>query len=139
MDMTQEARNLAAVEGYIKAWNANDLETMSGFCADDMIMWHGHIRHEFSKSDMFAYLKTVVDRSDIRFHDIVMQPTPTGAVVQVLSDVTVFGGDSATDVPICIVYRLRDGLIVRMDEYIDGSMVPKMEFGPSDHGEGPHA
>lgn len=133
--MTSPEEALKVVEGWNRAWMARDLEAMKRLAADDYIQWHSHIRKDFTKQEEFAMLAEAVKVMNIVFHHMKMMPTEGGGVVQqCLGDIKLSNGAEAKNIPFAMVFRVRDGQIVRCDEYVDGASLPQLDFIPQKTG-----
>jgi ketosteroid isomerase-like protein len=122
---------MAVVKAYNDAWMARDLEGMKATVADDYIQWHSHIRKEFTKDEEFAMLEQALESLRIVFHHVNRYPVEGGVAMQCLGDIELANGAQAKNVPFAMVYRVRDGKIIRCDEYVDGLSLPKMDFIPA--------
>jgi ketosteroid isomerase-like protein len=122
---------MAVVKAYNDAWMARDLAGMKATVSDDYIQWHSHIRKEFTKDEEFAMLEQALDSLHIVFHHVNRYPVEGGVAMQCLGDIKLSNGAEAKNVPFAMVYRVRDGKIIRCDEYVDGLSLPKMDFIPA--------
>ena len=129
--MTEAETAMQVVDAYNDAWMARDLEGMKATVSDDYIQWHSHIRKEFTKDEEFDMLVEALKVMNIVFHHVRRFPVEGGVVMQCLGDIKLANGASATDVPFAMVYRVRDGKIVRCDEYVDGASLPQLDFIPA--------
>ncbi len=121
---------MKVAEAWNTAWLARDLEGMKAIAADDYIQWHSHIRKEFTKTEEFDMLVEALKVMNINFYDVTLTPLTEGVLQQCLGDVELSNGAKATGVPFAMVYRIRDGQLVRCDEYVDGMSLPKLDFIP---------
>jgi ketosteroid isomerase-like protein len=132
--MSQERDREAAVkivESWNAAWMARDLEGMKAIAHDDFIQWHATIRKNLSKDEEFAMLTAALEVMNIKFHHIRLTPLDGGVLQQCLADIQIDGSGEANDVPFAMIFRLKDGRIVRCDEYMDGMSLPKIPFAPT--------
>jgi ketosteroid isomerase-like protein len=119
---------MQVVNAYNDAWMARDLEGMKATVSDDYIQWHSHIRKEFTKDEEFEMLVEALKVMNIVFHHVHRFPIEGGVAMQCLGDIKLSNGAEAKDVPFAMVYRVRDGKIVRCDEYVDGPSLPQLDF-----------
>jgi ketosteroid isomerase-like protein len=119
------------VESWNAAWMARDLEGMKAIAHDDYIQCHATIRKNFSKEEEFAMLVDALKVMDIQFHHIKLTPCDGGVLQQCLADIRIKDSGEAKNVPFAMVFRLKDGRIVRCDEYMDGMSLPKLGFTPT--------
>lgn len=105
---------------------SGDLEAAVGCFSDDARVWHSYDRVALEKSAFREqWRKLIDDFPERRFVDVCREAIPGGFVQrQVMAVVTPTGARMAW--PVCMILTLRDGLIVRLDEYIDraGFFVP---------------
>jgi len=121
---------LAAVNAWLTAWDARDLEAMKAVAADDYIQWHATVRKNLSKDEEFDMLVEALKVMRIQFKDIALTPLNDGAVLQqCLADIVV-AGKEAKDVPFAMIYHTRGKQITRCDEYMDGQSLPPIDFTP---------
>jgi ketosteroid isomerase-like protein len=99
----------------------NDPDAYRSLCAPDAVTWHNFDEVEVGTEHTvrtMAWLHRTV--SDLVWSDISLAPTPTGFVSQTIMTGTAPGG--ALRVHSCVVVTLLDdGLIARIDEYLDPS------------------
>jgi ketosteroid isomerase-like protein len=132
--MSQELDSAAAikiVESWNAAWMARDLDGMKAIAHDDFIQWHATIRKNLSKEEEFAMLVAALKVMKIEFHHIKLTPLEGGVLQQCLADIQISGSGEAKDVPFAMVFRVKEGQIVRCDEYMDGMSLPQIPFAPT--------
>jgi hypothetical protein len=98
---------------------AGDLAAARAACAPDARIWHSfdRIAHDLDSIERdWAGLIAATEARGIT--DIRRRPTPDGFVQQHLFWILPKGGTRKIW-PVCVVVRIEDGLIVRLDEYID--------------------
>ena len=104
-----------------------DADTLAALYTPDAVCWRNFDDRTLTREQMFkiaAFLATRV--SDLRYDDVRVTPTETGYVQQHTMRATAPNGTAVT-VPTCLVVTLRDGLIARVDEYMDqGAVAPMM-------------
>lgn len=115
-----------ALDGFFGGLANRNLDECRAALAADARVWHSYdgIAHDRDGIlSSFANLLAVF--TEIRFGDIHRQATATGFVQQHVMVVKT-GDGPARAWPVCVVVRIEDGLIVRLDEYIDraGSFEP---------------
>lgn len=89
-------------------------------------VWHGFDGIAHDRAAILEQWQALVDNSVARVvADVRRQATPDGFVQQHVMAVTGASGETRAW-PICIVVRIEQGLIARLDEYIDraGFFVP---------------
>ena len=115
----------AVIDRLFAALANGDLAAARGCFTPDARVWHGFDGLAHDVDAMIGQWQALIDAYSERVVlDVRRQPTPQGLVQQ---HVMVCGRDGVRKAwPICIVVRLADGLIARLDEYIDraGSFTP---------------
>ena len=111
------ARLIAAIE-------AGDPDAVRALYADDFVIWHNNDGQTQTKEENLAVLGWLIRNvKDRRYENVRRSPTPTGFVQQhVLRGVWPNG--QALELPACLIGEVRDGLITRLDEYLDSAAVP---------------
>ena len=95
-----------------------DLDAAAAALAPDAVIWHNFDGIANDRATTLAGFADLFKAfAEIGFHDVRRQATPTGFVQQhVLSAKTADGRAMAW--PICVVVRVENGLIARVDDYI---------------------
>ncbi len=105
------------------AIEAGDTEAAAACYADDAVVWHNTDGVEQTKPDNLRVLSWLVGHTATRsYRDIRRTVIDHGFVQQHVLHVGFDGGRTA-DLPACVVVSVADGLIVRIDEYLDGAAV----------------
>jgi ketosteroid isomerase-like protein len=105
---------------------AGDVPAARACYAEDAIIWHGFDRIEMTRDEAAATWEAQATHfAERRVSAVRCQPTPTGFVQQLYWHVRTSEGKWMAWA-LCVVVEIRDGLIARLDEYIDraGSFVP---------------
>lgn len=119
---------LMAVQAWNEAWDARDLEGMKKVATDDFIQWHATTRKDLTKDEEFAMLGEALKVMEVQFKDIRLTPMMGGTVLQqCVGDINV-AGKEARDVPFAMVFHTRGRQITRCDEYMDGRLLPPIDF-----------
>ncbi|MFM9979256.1 MAG: nuclear transport factor 2 family protein [Sphingomonadaceae bacterium] len=85
----------------------------------DAVIWHGFDRIAMNRDAAASDWQAMCDKFPERgVSDVRCQPTPTGLVQQHVWHMRTSEG-KAMAWPVCLVVEIRDGLIARIDEYID--------------------
>lgn len=107
--------------------NAKDAEGVLRHYADDVAIWRNFDRRTLNKKQVTKVIGVLVSAIEgLRYEDVRVTPTATGFVQQHVLCGTAPSGE-ALSVPACLVAEIRDGLIVRVDEYLDSAaMAPLM-------------
>ncbi len=112
------------------AIQAGDGERMRGFYAPDAKLWHNTDRVEQSIDDNIRVLNWFVQTLPDREYKVLRREAlPDGFVQQHVLSATLPDG-TKWDMDACVVVRIVDGKIVRLDEYLDGVQSAKLRaFG----------
>lgn len=100
-----------------------DLDTVRSCYAPDAVIWTATSPTERTPEENLAVLRWVKENvRDFRYEDVRCQATPTGFVEQ---HTTCGTGPSGKELrfPACIVVRVEDGRITRLEEYLDTAPV----------------
>jgi ketosteroid isomerase-like protein len=98
---------------------AGDVKAALACFTPDAVIWHGFDRIKMSLAEAAPGWEAMISHFPERFAtNVRCQPTPTGFVQQHEWHVRTADGKSLAW-PLCIVVEIRDGLIARLDEYID--------------------
>ena len=106
---------------------AGDIATVESLYADDIVVFRNFDMRELPRAKVLkvvAFLASSVE--GFRYENVRVTPTEDGFVQQ-----HVFRGRSKSGAeitaPICLIAKVRDGRIVRIDEYLDSAqMAPLM-------------
>ncbi len=111
---------------------AGDIASACDCYTDDAIIWHGFDRIEQSRDEAAKAWEDLAKTFAAQFAtNVRRQPLAKGYVQQHEWHAQTADGKWMAW-PICIVVEIRNGLIARLDEYIDraGSFEPKADFHP---------
>lgn len=113
----------ALAERFFNAIEAGDIAVTRGAYAPEAKIWHNTDEIATSVDDNLETLKAFVERiSNRRYRDRRVEVFAGGFVQQhVLHGVR--GDGVAVTLPACIVCRVSDGRITRLDEYFDSARV----------------
>jgi ketosteroid isomerase-like protein len=101
------------------ALETGDRAAVSGCFAPDGGLWHSFDRVVMTEKEVEkSFEAMILNFSERKITDINRQRTATGFVQQHLMTFTSHDGQSKSW-PVCIVVQVKDGLIMRLDEYID--------------------
>jgi ketosteroid isomerase-like protein len=116
--MTTDA-HLQLAERLFGAIMAGDIDAVRSLYAPDAVIWHNIDRAEQTADQNLRVLQWVVQHvRNLRYEEICRQRTANGFVQQHVLRGTAPNGQ-ALDVPACMVGTVRDGRIVRLEEYLD--------------------
>ena len=119
--LEQEIHALA--DRLLEAIEAGDIDAVASCYADDAVIWHNTDQVEQHKADNLQVLSWLVEHTAVRsYRDSRRTVIDHGFVQQHTLHIGFDDGRTA-DLPACLVVAVADGLIVRLDEYIDGAAV----------------
>ena len=99
-----------------------DIEGAADLYAEDSVTWRNLDGRELSKKQVRKIFEIFSKLDGLSYEDVRIQELPSGFVQQhVLRCRTPSGEDVAADA--CLVVRVEDGKIVRIDEYMDSAAI----------------
>lgn len=124
-----EHPHLAVAKALSDRLIARDAAGVGELYADDVVVWRNVDNRELAKKQVLkvvSFLTTAV--KDLHYTDIRVVPTPEGFVQQhTLRCVAPNGTEVATHA--CLVARVVDGRITRLDEYFDSAQLAPLMGG----------
>ncbi|MDO6414584.1 nuclear transport factor 2 family protein [Sphingomonas sp. BIUV-7] len=107
------------LDRFYGALSRGDVVAVMACCTADVRVWHGFDRILQNRAAAAAgYAAFVAAFPERVVAAVDRQPTPGGCVQQFVLAVRTATGDRRAW-PVCIVVRLEDGLIARLDEYVE--------------------
>jgi ketosteroid isomerase-like protein len=118
--MSTEANTAAdALGAAIKARSTAQFDSLY---ADDIIVWHGSTGKGMGKKENIGLLAGVFQlTSALEYRNVRRHPIDGGVVQQHQLCGTFADGKPLPTLEACLVIKVRDGQITRIDEYFDGS------------------
>ena len=108
---------------FFAAIEAGDIDAISQIYAPDAVIWHNTDQMEQSVEQNLVVLRWVHEHvKGWHYEDVRRSCFPGGFVQQHMGKGTARSGLSVA-MPACIVARVRDGRVTRIDEYIDSAGV----------------
>jgi len=105
------------------AIEAGRVDLVRELYAADAVIWHNHDGVEQSAEENLRTLSWIVDNlTGVRYTQIRRSVTDTGFVQQHVLHATNRAG-AQIEVPACMVVRVEDGQITRLEEYLDSRHV----------------
>ncbi len=113
--------NLELCESLFAAIMRGDIEAVRAIYAPNAVIWHNNDQVEETPERNLRVLKWVsTNVKDLRYEEMKRQETATGFIQQhVLRGIAPNG--TALEIPACIICEVKDGHIVRLDEYLDSA------------------
>lgn len=114
-----DADKIAFARRFFSAVERGDLDTVRALYAPDAKIWTAQDPADRTPEENLAVLAWVKDNiRSFRYEDVRCQPTPTGFVEQHTTCGTAPGGGEFRFAA-CLVVRVDDGKVTRLDEYFD--------------------
>lgn len=105
------------------AIESGDVDAIAAMWHDDVEVWHNTDDVTQSKAENLAVMRWMIENTaSIEYRDIVRHPTDDGFVQRHVLHLGFDDGRTA-DLPAAIFVGLRDGKVVRIDEYLDSAHV----------------
>ena len=117
-----ETRELC--ERFFDAYENKRADILDELYSDDCIIWHNVFGKDTTRDDNLAAMR--VDKGQRRrtYNDRVINVFHDGFVIQYSLNGVMHNGHVGPALWICIVGKVRDGKITRIDEYMDSSKFP---------------
>jgi ketosteroid isomerase-like protein len=120
------SEHLELAERFFKAIEAGDIEAVMEIYAPDAEIWHNTDGLTQSPADNARTLTWITTNlQGVSYTEIRRSATEDGFVQQHLLVATNRAGQRV-EVPACIVTRIADGRITRLDEYLDSAIVAQI-------------
>jgi ketosteroid isomerase-like protein len=117
---------LAIADRFVGAIQAGDADAVRACYAPDARIWHNNDGLEQTVDQNLRvlawFVRTLPDR---KYRVIRREALPDGFLQQHLLEATLPDG-TAWAMDACVVVRMKDGLIVRLDEYIDSAKAAEL-------------
>lgn len=124
MGLMTDAEIRALAHRFFDALETRDVETAGALCRDDLAFWFNATDKVSTKAEMLAAQTSPMALQSRRSYDERLINTfRDGFVMQYTVVITGADGRRTALFP-CVVAHCRDGLITRMDEYIDSGKFP---------------
>ncbi len=102
------------------AIEAGDATTVASLYADDVIVWHNNDGVEQTKEQNLRVLHWMVRNTATREYRRIRRFAIDGGFVQQHDLHLEFDDGRIADLPACVVVAVSNGVITRIDEYLDG-------------------
>ncbi|MCH2173780.1 nuclear transport factor 2 family protein [Myxococcota bacterium] len=125
-DRTFES-HLAVARRLTECLMAGDVAGVEALYHEDVVTWRNLDGRELVKRQMLKIVSFLADAvADLKYSELRVQPTPTGYVQQHVLHGVARSGETVAAAT-CMVVEVREGRIVRVDEYMDSAaMAPLM-------------
>jgi uncharacterized protein len=118
--------HLELAERLFKAIEAGDIDAVEEIYAPDAEIWHNTDGLVQSPADNVRTLTWITTNlAGMAYTQIRRSATDDGFVQQHVLTLTNRAGQRV-EIPACIVVRIADGHITRLDEYLDSAMIPRI-------------
>jgi uncharacterized protein len=121
--VTDDALDLA--ERFFSAIERGDIEAVKAIYAPDARIWHSHDLKEQTVEEnlrVLSWMARALPSRRYRIHRRIA--IPGGFLQQHMLEVTTAAGPFA--MPACIVVKVKDGRITRLEEYLDSARVAEL-------------
>ncbi|SEO82473.1 nuclear transport factor 2 family protein [Trujillonella endophytica] len=109
----------AVVDRMYDALARGDVAAARACVTDDVVVWHSFDQVPVGHAELLtAWEQLIGGFAERSFVDVRRSPVPGGWVQRHTMVCTTASGDRVAW-PLCMFFTLRDGLVCRMDEYID--------------------
>ncbi len=105
------------------AIESGDTDSVAACYADDAVVWHNTDQVAQPKADNLQVLGWLVHHTSSREYRDIRRSAIDGGFVQQHVLRVAFADGRTADLPACLVVSVADGLITRIDEYLDGVAV----------------
>lgn len=110
-------------ERFFIAVAAGDLDAVRSMYAPDAVVWHNYDGVEQNVEENLRVLRWATSHiAGFRYEEVRRTATATGFMEQHVLRGTAPNGEELR-VPACIVCTVRDGQIMRLDEYLDSAQI----------------
>ena len=113
-----EIRDLC--ERFFDAYENKRADILDELYSDDCIIWHNVFGKDTMRDDNLDAMRKDVGQRRRTYNDRIVNTFNDGFVIQYSLNGVMHSGHRGS-MPICIVGRVRDGKITRIDEYMDSS------------------
>ncbi|MGH7865857.1 MAG: nuclear transport factor 2 family protein [Candidatus Binataceae bacterium] len=124
--MGSAQEHLAIADRLFRSIEQGDIEAVRRLYSPNARIWHNTDGVAQTVDQNLATLAWVVANiKDLRYTEVRREPTPDGFVQQhVLGGRLKSGGEFV--LPACIVVKIENGMIVRLDEYLDSAKTAEL-------------
>ncbi|WP_176599247.1 nuclear transport factor 2 family protein [Sphingobium sp. 15-1] len=103
-----------------EAFSKKDVSSIEALYGDGIIVWHNHTNSYENKSENIASLEQFFGLfSEISYQDIRFTWTEEGFIQRHVITGKLESNGAIVEIPACLVFSVRDGKIVRLDEFGD--------------------
>ena len=122
------------IDGFFDALEQGSVDGVRNSYASDATIWHNFDQVSMTPDESLAGVRTLFQSFVTRrYVDVRRHPTSTGLVQQHVLRLGTSDGKTI-DWPGCIVFEIRDGLISRLDEYVDMATLASAPDNGETHG-----
>lgn len=115
---------LLVAEALSDAITTRDAEAVDRLYTDETLVWHSYDREEQDRPTTLAFLRAFFEKAaEIRYTDVRRVRTEDGYVQQHVIHTTLKDGSRFEPRPVCIVARVENGKVLRVDEYLESRRV----------------
>ena len=124
---TNEAGMRALAQGFFDAVEAADMDKVASYYTEDVGIWHNFDNKVQTKAENLATLAAIPSRlTDRSYAERRLEVFEDGFVQQHVLRATRILDGARLELFAAIICRVRNGKIVRLDEYLDSAQVAEM-------------
>jgi ketosteroid isomerase-like protein len=118
-------------EFWSKVSEEHNIEKFQTILAEDFVMWYNFSPVDRSRAEFIETLRSAhaIFKNQVN-KDAKITPTAKGFVLQATLCGVLDGKEISA--PYCMIAEMRDGLVIRGDEYFDTSQLPKHAGDPGE-------
>ena len=105
---------------FFDAYQDRQIEVLDELYADDCIIWHNVFGRDTTREDNLEAMRHDTGQRRRTYDERTIDAFPDGFVIQYTLNGVMHSGHRGS-MPICIVGRVSNGKITRIDEYMDSS------------------
>lgn len=119
--MITRAEAEAVMDAFGAAFAAGDIAALGALYAPHAVVWHNNDGVEQSREQSLLVLGWLAEHTSNRSYQDVRRFFDDGRLVEQHTVVMETASGTTINCPACLVVEVRDGLISRIDEYIDAA------------------
>jgi limonene-1,2-epoxide hydrolase len=118
---------LDIAQQFTAAFKALDADGMGALYAEHVVVWHNVDMQTQTKSENIASVAAILSNaSSAAYGSIVRTRTDVGFIQQHVVNMKLRDGRQLPPIAACLVFRLENELIARLDEYLDPTAALKV-------------
>jgi ketosteroid isomerase-like protein len=115
---------LKLAKQFSDASKAADVGTADKLLDPDFKFWANYTKQTLGKAEMLGYIGTFFPTlRSVEYRNVRVTPSANGYVLQQVTDTVLGDGSKISDLDVCMVIQVRDGRLLRIDEYLDAAAI----------------